>query len=266
MKKYISFFRMKFIAGLQYRVAAYAGMATQFVWGGMEILIYRCFYLENQDSFPMQIQALSSYIWLQQGLLLLFSWFFEAEVINSINDGNIAYELCRPCDIYGMWFSRTMAVRVSKVLLRCIPLFAFAICLPAPYGLRLPPSFAAAGMFFISGILGFLNVVAFGMLIYISTFFTISSQGIRTFAMSIVELLGGSVIPIPFLPDRLQQIVELLPFASMQNAPFRIYGGDIVGIEAVQTILLQLFWLVVMVLIGKIWISKALKRVVVQGG
>ena len=83
--------------------------------------------------------------------------------------------------------------------------------------------------------------------------------------MSVVELLGGSVIPIPFLPDGLRQVVELLPFASMQNAPFR-YGGDIAGIEAIQVILLQLFWLVVMVLIGKAWINKALKRVVVQGG
>ena len=81
-----------------------------------------------------------------------------------------------------------------------------------------------------------------------------------------MELLGGSVIPIPFLPDGLRQVVELLPFASMQNAPFRIYGGDIAGIEAIQVILLQLFWLVVMVLIGKAWINKALKRVVVQGG
>ncbi len=89
MKKYISFFRMKLIAGLQYRVAAYAGMATQFMWGGMEILIYRCFYLENQNSFPMQMQALASYIWLQQGLFLLFSWFLETEIINSISDGNI---------------------------------------------------------------------------------------------------------------------------------------------------------------------------------
>ena len=66
MKKYLSFFRMKFMAGIQYRIAAFAGIATQFAWGGMEILIYRSFYLENQDTFPMQMQALSSYIWLQQ--------------------------------------------------------------------------------------------------------------------------------------------------------------------------------------------------------
>lgn len=30
MRKYISFFRIRFINGLQYRAAAYAGIATQF--------------------------------------------------------------------------------------------------------------------------------------------------------------------------------------------------------------------------------------------
>ena len=32
MKKYLSFFRLRFITGLQYRTAALAGIATQFFW------------------------------------------------------------------------------------------------------------------------------------------------------------------------------------------------------------------------------------------
>ena len=43
MKKYLSFFRMRFHMGLQYRTAAIAGMTTQFVWGFMEILVFRAF-------------------------------------------------------------------------------------------------------------------------------------------------------------------------------------------------------------------------------
>ncbi|HBA50582.1 MAG TPA: ABC transporter permease, partial [Lachnospiraceae bacterium] len=36
MKKYISFFRLRTVMGLQYRVAAVSGIATQFFWGFME--------------------------------------------------------------------------------------------------------------------------------------------------------------------------------------------------------------------------------------
>ena len=43
MRKYISVLRIKFLNGLQYRSAALAGMATQFAWGGMLVLLYRAF-------------------------------------------------------------------------------------------------------------------------------------------------------------------------------------------------------------------------------
>jgi hypothetical protein len=88
-QKYFSFFRMRFIAGLQYRAAALAGIVTQFVWGVMEILMYRAFYQVNPEAFPMTFQELSSYIWLQQSLLALFmTWFLENEIFQTITISN----------------------------------------------------------------------------------------------------------------------------------------------------------------------------------
>ena len=49
MGKYWSFFKMRLMACLQYRAAALAGMSTQLVWGGMEVLLYRAFWLEHPD-------------------------------------------------------------------------------------------------------------------------------------------------------------------------------------------------------------------------
>ena len=39
MKKYISVLRIRFLNGLQYRAAALGGLATQFAWGGMLVLL-----------------------------------------------------------------------------------------------------------------------------------------------------------------------------------------------------------------------------------
>ncbi|MGB4658505.1 MAG: hypothetical protein WBI07_04945, partial [Mobilitalea sp.] len=71
-KKYYSYFRMRFIAGLQYRAAALAGIATQFAWGFLTILMYKAFYEVNPEAFPMKFEALSSYIWLQQAFLAMY--------------------------------------------------------------------------------------------------------------------------------------------------------------------------------------------------
>lgn len=265
--KYFSLFRIKFIAGLQYRAAAVAGIATQFVWGIMGLLLYKAFYEADASSFPMTFQALSSYLWLQQAFLALFmGWFFENDIFQSITEGGIAYELCRPMDMYYMWFFRSMANRLSKAVLRCMPILLFAAFLPEPYGIRLPAGVAAGVWFLITTVLGFLVVIAYGMLVYISTFFTYSPMGVRMVSVSLVEFFAGAVIPLPFLPTGFRQVVELLPFASMQNVPLRIYTGDISGMRIIESAGLQLFWIVVLLWAGRKLMSVALKRVVVQGG
>ena len=239
MKKYLSFFRLRFSMGLQYRAAAAAGIVTQFVWGGM----------------------------LQQAFLALFmAWLMENEIFDCIRNGNVSYEMCRPLDIYNMWFTRSVANRVSKAVLRCMPILLVAAVVPAPYGMTLPVSPKAAVLFTAGMVLGVLVVTAFCMLVYVITFFTISPDGVRMVAVSAVELLAGSIIPIPFFPDSVRKILELLPFAAMQNVPLRIYSGDLAGEAAVTALLLQVFWLAVLVLMGKLLMHRAEKKISVQGG
>lgn len=57
MKKYLSFFRLRFSMGLQYRVAAFAGLVTQFAWGGMLILAYRAFLPGGPQCLPHDLSG-----------------------------------------------------------------------------------------------------------------------------------------------------------------------------------------------------------------
>ena len=59
MRKYFCFFRIRFIHTLQYRSAAAAGVVTQFVWGFMELLAFRAFYMADPTALPMDFSALA---------------------------------------------------------------------------------------------------------------------------------------------------------------------------------------------------------------
>lgn len=267
MKKYLSFFRLRFSMGLQYRVAAIAGMITQFFWGVMEIMIFRAFYRTDASAFPMTLSATSSYIWLQQAFLAFFTaWMMENEIFDSIVNGNIAYELCRPISIYNMWFARSIANRLSRAVLRCFPILIVAAFIPRPYGIAAPASIGHFLLFLITLFLGLAVMVSFCMLVYVLTFFTISPQGLRILFVSCVEFFSGALIPLPFFPEKVRQVMELLPFASMQNVALRIYSADMNPIEIKRAVILQVFWLVVITLVGKLLCKMAEKRVTVQGG
>jgi len=267
MKKYLSFFRLRFSMSLQYRTAALAGLVTQFVWGGMLILAFAAFYRSDPGAFPMSFQATATYIWLQQAFMMLFNpWGFEGEILESIQSGAVGYELCRPLSVYNMWYARTVANRAASAFLRCWPVVIVAALLPAPYGLMAPASVFTLLWAVLSAVLGTLVSAALCMLVYLSGFYTVDSYGVRTVAAALTDFLQGSVIPLPFLPDGVRAVVELLPFAATLNAPLRIYSGDIAGAYLYRTVALQVFWLVVLVTLGKVIEQKAMKKTLVLGG
>jgi len=267
MKKYLSFFRLRFMMGLQYRAAALAGMATQFFWGAMNILMYHAFYESDPSAFPMTMEATATYIWLQQALLMLFAaWMIEHEIFDDILSGNVVYELCRPIDVYDMWFFRSVANRLSRAALRCAPILIVAAFLPNGYGMSAPASMEHFVLFLVTAILGFGVTVALFMLVYVLTFYTISPNGLRILVSSVVEFFAGAIIPLPFFPDRVRAVFEILPFAAMQNVPLRVYSGSMSASEMTRAIALQVFWLATLVIIGKVLCAFALKRMTLQGG
>lgn len=264
---YLAVIRIRFINGLQYRTAALAGMVTQFAWGFMELLAFAAFFKANPAAFPMEFSQTVSYIWLQQAFLALFmTWYFDTEIFDAITNGGIAYELARPMDLYSRWYCQSIASRLSKTVLRCSPILIVAFIVPEPFRMSLPVSIDQFMLFLISAVLSLGVVVAFSMIVYITTFYTLSPRGVRYISAVLADFMAGATVPLPFFPPGFRAVAELMPFAAMQNMPLRIYSGNIAGMAAVRGICLQLFWLVALVLLGRLMMKSALRRVVVQGG
>lgn len=268
MKKYISFFRIRFQVGLQYRSASIAALTTQFLWGIMECAAYRAIYLSAGVEPPMEFSALVSYIWLKEAFLAMFNTWIatDGDIFSVIMNGDVAYELCRPVSLYRMWFAKSVGGRCATTALKCVPIIAVASLLPRPYRLSAPKDAAAFCFFLLTLFLGLLVTVAFCMVVYAITLFTISPQGLRAVLTGAVEFLSGAVIPFPFIPQPVRGMLELLPFGSMQNVALRVYSGSLAGGEMLRAIALQVFWIGALVFLGKAICRNAEQRIVVQGG
>jgi len=267
LKTYYSVFKMRLINSLQYRTAALAGIATQFFWGFMLIMIYEAFYQNADMTQPISLNQVIDYIWLQQAFLVFVAlWYRDGELFSLITSGNVAYELCRPCSLYDFWYARLIAQRIAGALLRCFPILFIAFLLPEPYKLSVPGNLAVVALFVITLIFGLMVLVSISMLIYVSVFITMSPTG-STLVISIIgEFFAGMILPIPLMPEWLQKIAYILPFRLAADLPFRIYSGNIPINEAILSVFVQITWLIVLVLSGRFFLNKVLKRVVIQGG
>lgn len=267
MKPYTSLLRVRFLNGLQYRAAAIGGLVTQFFWGLMLVFVYSAFYMEDISAGGFLYKDLVSFIWLQQAFLsffMLYDW--DSELLDMITTGGIGYELCRPVEVYNVWYVKLLSKRLSRGLLRFAPVIILGFLMPKPYNMSLPESPLHLLLFFITMFLGLFLLVAISMLIYISVFKTMSSSGSIVIFGIIGEFFSGMTIPIPFMPSWLQKVCMFLPFRWTSDLPLRVYSGNIVVTEAVKGIAVQFIWIALLVFIGAFFMKRVTRLAVVQGG
>jgi ABC-2 type transport system permease protein len=256
---------------LQYRAAALAGLWTQIFFGFVLLMIYEGFYRSTDARQPMTFTDIVSYVWLGQALLAMLPWNADADVRAMVRSGAIAFELCRPIDLYGLWYARAVAWRTAPTVLRAAPLCAIAsLGLPLigldEWRLAPPASLASAIAFAAALACTLLLGCALTTLINITLLWTISGEGIVILMTTLVTLLSGMIVPLPLFPDWAQPIMQALPFAGLIDLPFRVYTGHIPPSATVSVLQHQLLWTAALVLFGRWLLARGLQRIVVQGG
>ena len=263
MKPYLAMFGARFRGLLQYRAAALAGLFTQVFWGFLQVMVFTAFFTASTRPQPMTLEAVVTFIWLKQALLLLLPWRPDEDVRAAIRDGNVAYELLRPVDLYALWFARAVALRTAPAILRCLPMFALAL---PWFGMQLPASVPAALAFTASIAAAVALSAAFTTLMSVSMLYTIESRGVQIISTLLANVFAGALIPLPFFPDWFQVLAHALPWRGLMDTPFRIYLGHALPGGVALSIAHQLLWLVVLVGLGRWLLARATARIVVQGG
>jgi ABC-2 type transport system permease protein len=257
---------------LQYRAAALAGLWTQLFFGLVLIMIYEAFYRSSLAAVqPMAFAQIVSYVWLGQALLTMLPWNVDPDIRAMVRSGAVGYELCRPVDLYGLWYARAIAQRTAPVVLRATPLVVIAAAGLPLVGLEEwqlgPPASLAAGVGFAATLgCGLALVCALSTLLNITLLWTISGEGIAMVMTTAVSMLSGLLIPLPLLPDWAQPVLRWLPFAGVFDLPFRIYAGHVPPADVAAVIARQIAWTVALVALGRWLLGRGVRRVVVQGG
>lgn len=263
MKAYLSAFRMRWKMEAQYRGAVVGGFICQMLFGLILVGLYRALYFSKPQPFPLA--QVSSYVWLQQAFfrMLLAS---DAELMDKIKTGGIAYELCRPVHLYTYYYVRVMAQKLLGSLMRGAPMLIFAALLPPGWGL-VPPDGAGALVTAALGlVLGLLCVCALENITMACTMRTLDSRGMQAMMNLLMMVLSGNVLPLTLFPDSWQQVITALPYAQLLDAPIRLYIGQAPLSSAFWVLLRQAAWAAVLIIAGQFFWHRNQKRLIVQGG
>lgn len=266
MRPYWALFVARARTLLQYRIAALAGLVTQWVFGFMMINVLIAFYAETGAPQPMTLAQTITYTWLGQAMLGMLPWSVDQEMADSVRTGAVAYDLTRPLDLYAHWYMRALALRLAPTLLKSIPMFLIAtFFLPAGYAMQwtgLPGVLA----WLLTTVGALLLSASITLFMQSSLFWTVSGDGVTRLTPHIVTLLSGMVIPLPLFPAWLQPFLRVQPFSSLVHTPAMFFCGAMAPEAVWGALAQQLAWALSFVLLGRLILGQGLKKLTVGGG
>jgi ABC-2 type transport system permease protein len=233
-----------------YRSAAISGAITNTFFGFLRAYVFIALYETRADAGGYSLQDTLTFTFITQGmaaLIEMWSWWRIAETVQS---GEVATDLSRPFDYEFYWLAQDYGRALYQFFLRSVPPFLAALWLAFFPSLVLAVTVSFAWRFC-------LNLTAFWLLDY---------RGVAGMSNLVAILLSGFLVPVAMFPDSIRTIVYLLPFASMVAIPIDIFLGKLGGEELAAALLLQAFWAVAMLALGRLVLAAALRKLVVQGG
>lgn len=267
MKACFALFRQQLMAQLQYRASFWSKLITSIFWAYTHSAILLAFYRFGAGTAALTLTQAVAMIWIREIASNLLPGFgMDMGVWNKICKGEVAYDLVRPMDIYTNWYMSALAVKLAPCLLNALPITLAALITPGQLGLRLSvsPLCFCAGLFTL--ITGLFFSCAVICLSYAACMDANVGPHPANVLMLIVQVLAGSILPLQLWPDSLQRFLVWQPFAGLMDLPLRFMVGSADLSELPRVLLLQAFWGVAIFLLGRFWMHRNLRRLIVQGG
>ncbi|MFJ8544489.1 ABC transporter permease [Streptomyces sp. NPDC093586] len=246
-----------------YRAATAAGVFTNTVFG--LILVYT--YLALWDERPRlggydQAQAVT-FVWLGQALLAALAiggGGFADELMERIRTGDVAVDLYRPADLQLWWLAADAGRTLFQLLGRGVVPFAFGALF---FPVALPREVSAWAAFAVAVVLAAVVSFALRFLVALSAFWLLDGTGVAQMALLAGVFCSGMLLPLNVFPGVLGEVVRVLPWSSLLQAPADVLLGEA---DPLGTFAFQAGWAVALLAVGRLVQAAATRRVVVQGG
>ncbi len=185
-------------------------------------------------------------------------------VARDVRDGTVKKYLTQPIDMLGYLFWHRVA---HKLVYYCVATgpFVLVFYLCRNYFPGWPDSWTIAA-WIASLIMGFLAGFLIESLIGLISFWFLEVSSLLFIYMMINYFLSGHMIPLDWLPDEINNVVQYLPFKFLAYFPAAIMLGKYTHAEMAHELLIELAWIVALLALNRIAFARGVRRYGAFGG
>jgi ABC-2 type transport system permease protein len=262
---YLEFAKKSFQLQLQYRIANYSGFIVNIFFFLVRAYVFMALYEHRGNVAGYDLVDAITFTGITQAIIMVIGIFGRSagEIGGAVRSGQVATDLMKPIDYQLFALSNQLGQSTYYLFFRGLPIFAvMALFFPWKY----PHSWLALSLFFLSLFFATIIIFSFSFMIGLSAFWLLDISGIRQLVTGTGMFLSGFLIPISFFPDAFGRICEWLPFIGQSYVPVAIYLGKYTGLKMINMLARQIIWAVILLSLGRLFMSFSIRKLIIQGG
>jgi len=243
-----------------YLTASLAGLFTNTVFGLLRVAVLLAVVGPTGSAAGYDAADTGTFVWLGQGLLAVVLLWPDRELALRVRSGDVAIDLARPWNLQLALLAQDLGRAGHAVLIRFAPPVAFgALVLP----FRWPDSPWSVLLFAVSAPLAVVISFALRFLLDLTAFWLLDNRGAAGLYGVATGVLCGLTVPLAFFPDLVRTALYATPFPGMLQTPIDLFGerGNPAALLAHQV-----FWAALTIGAGQLVLTRATRKLVVQGG
>ncbi|RMG39931.1 MAG: daunorubicin ABC transporter permease [Candidatus Dadabacteria bacterium] len=266
LKAYTAFIRTAFLKMLAYRMRYYTGIFTYLLFVSVYYFIWQAIYSGRAAGASVNGFTLSEMVTYVAAGWIARSFYhsnIDWEINELVRSGQISNFLLRPVNLQAVMLSQAIGESAFRLLFFSIPISVVIFSL---FPANPPANLTDFFLFFLSTLLGFVVLASINFCIGMLAFSLKSVRGVIRTKQSLIMLLSGLLLPLPFFPAWLRIALEWLPFKAISYVPLQFYLGKIAAEKVPLTLATQSLWAIIMLLLGQYLWHRAIARLTIQGG
>lgn len=265
VRQCLALVRGSLMESLTFRASAITRVIANFVYLIIIYFLWRAIY----DSSPtdvvngMTFYDTLVYLVLASAMFNVLDAFIVWDIGRSYQSGELVEYLVKPISYQRYLFFATIGGSIMLFVTTFLP--TFFIVYFVTHG-----SFAIGIniiFFLVSMVFAFVINFCVDFLVGTICLYTQSIWGVNIMKEVVVSLLSGATIPLAFFPEVMRNVVNVLPFQAIYNTPLQILTGrDLRLQDYFGGLGVQLFWVLVLFGLGKLFWNHSMKNLTVNGG
>lgn len=263
MKAYLFAAKLRIQTALAYRFDMISTIFVQCIVMFAISYFWIAAYGGNEAVLDVSQKSMLTYTTISILMGNMLTMNVQHRIIDNIRSGNVALDLLKPINIYGIYLAEDIGDFVLSIFQKVIPLLIISTIM---FGFPKPSSAVNFFLFLISFVFAYFINWLLAALLGLCAFQTMSMGPMTAVKSYIIKLLSGSIIPLWFFPHELQIVLELLPFVSIYQLPLGIYIGKYTLDNLLLRMGIQLGWVLILLAVFGSVQKKMANRVLIQGG